>query len=90
MDAQHKFHHYFYNPSPFAVIADEYIDQFIRSTPMVVSTHARTHARTHAPLHRYQRALLGGESALTSGSPLQEPSYNAVQHRTPQMCSCCR
>ena len=26
----------FYNPSPFAVIADEYIDQFVRSTPLLV------------------------------------------------------
>ena len=27
----HKHHHVFYNPSPFAVIADEWMDQFIRS-----------------------------------------------------------
>ena len=32
---QHKHHHVFYNPSPFAVIADEYIDQFARATPLV-------------------------------------------------------
>jgi len=33
---QHKYHHLFYNPSPFAVIADEYIDQFFRSLPMLL------------------------------------------------------
>jgi len=33
---QHKHHHVFYNPTPFAVIADEYIDQFMRSSPMLV------------------------------------------------------
>ena len=33
---QHKYHHVFYNPSPFAVIADEYIDQFMRSLPLLV------------------------------------------------------
>lgn len=32
----HRHHHVFFNPSPFAVIADEYIDQFFRSAPMVV------------------------------------------------------
>lgn len=32
----HKHHHVFYNPSPFAVIADEWMDQFIRSMPMVM------------------------------------------------------
>ena len=26
----------FYNPSPFAVIADEYLDQFVRTLPMVI------------------------------------------------------
>jgi len=31
----HKHHHLFYNPTPFAVIADEWMDQFIRSLPMV-------------------------------------------------------
>jgi lathosterol oxidase len=30
----HRHHHKFYNPSPFAVIADEYLDQFVRSTPL--------------------------------------------------------
>lgn len=28
----HRAHHKFYNPSPFAVIADEYLDQFVRYT----------------------------------------------------------
>jgi lathosterol oxidase len=32
----HRHHHVFYNPSPFAVIADEYIDQFVRSAPLVL------------------------------------------------------
>ena len=32
----HKWHHYFYNPSPFAVVADEYVDQFFRSTPLIL------------------------------------------------------
>ena len=32
----HRHHHRFYNPSPFAVIADEYIDQFVRTWPMVI------------------------------------------------------
>ena len=27
---QHKHHHVFFNPSPFAVIADEWIDQVFR------------------------------------------------------------
>jgi len=31
----HKHHHVFYNPSPFAVIADEWIDQFMRSLPVL-------------------------------------------------------
>jgi lathosterol oxidase len=31
----HKHHHVFYNPSPFAVIADEWLDQFVRSTPLI-------------------------------------------------------
>eukprot|EP00300_Choanocystis_sp_HF-7_P025186 c26888_g1_i1.p1 GENE.c26888_g1_i1~~c26888_g1_i1.p1 ORF type:complete len:326 (+),score=75.68 c26888_g1_i1:61-1038(+) len=34
--AQHKHHHVFFNPSPFAVIADEYFDQFWRAAPMFV------------------------------------------------------
>eukprot|EP00004_Rigifila_ramosa_P020375 TRINITY_DN5285_c0_g3_i2.p1 TRINITY_DN5285_c0_g3~~TRINITY_DN5285_c0_g3_i2.p1 ORF type:complete len:330 (+),score=79.10 TRINITY_DN5285_c0_g3_i2:25-990(+) len=33
---QHKYHHIFYNPSPFAVIADEYIDQFVRAAPLAI------------------------------------------------------
>lgn len=32
----HKHHHVFYNPTPFAVIADELVDQFVRSLPMVI------------------------------------------------------
>jgi len=32
----HKHHHVFYNPSPFAVIADEFIDQFVRAGPMLL------------------------------------------------------
>merc|ERR1712046_173102 len=32
----HKHHYFFFNPSPFAVIADEYIDQFVRSLPMAL------------------------------------------------------
>jgi lathosterol oxidase len=32
----HRHHHKFYNPSPFAVIADEYIDQFVRTWPMII------------------------------------------------------
>ena len=32
----HKSHHQFYNPTPFAVIADEYVDQFVRALPLVV------------------------------------------------------
>lgn len=32
----HRHHHLFYNPTPFAVIADEYLDQFVRTTPMVI------------------------------------------------------
>jgi len=34
--AVHKHHHQFFNPSPFAVIADEYLDQFCRSLPLVI------------------------------------------------------
>eukprot|EP01116_Phalansterium_solitarium_P003311 TRINITY_DN14135_c0_g1_i1.p1 TRINITY_DN14135_c0_g1~~TRINITY_DN14135_c0_g1_i1.p1 ORF type:complete len:307 (-),score=103.77 TRINITY_DN14135_c0_g1_i1:318-1121(-) len=33
---RHKPHHTFYNPSPFAVIADEYTDQFVRSAPLLL------------------------------------------------------
>lgn len=32
----HKPHHVFFNPSPFAVIADDALDQFVRSAPMVL------------------------------------------------------
>lgn len=32
----HRHHHMFYNPTPFAVIADEYLDQFVRTLPLVV------------------------------------------------------
>jgi len=32
----HKGHHQFYNPSPFAVIADEYVDQFVRAFPLLL------------------------------------------------------
>jgi lathosterol oxidase len=32
----HKAHHVFFNPSPFAVIADEYLDQFVRASPMLI------------------------------------------------------
>lgn len=31
----HKGHHVFFNPSPFAVIADEHVDQLIRSAPLL-------------------------------------------------------
>lgn len=33
---QHKAHHVFFNPSPFAVIADDHLDQFIRSAPLLL------------------------------------------------------
>jgi lathosterol oxidase len=32
----HKAHHVFFNPSPFAVIADEPVDQFLRSVPLLL------------------------------------------------------
>jgi Delta7-sterol 5-desaturase len=32
----HRHHHKFYNPTPFAVIADELLDQFVRSLPLCV------------------------------------------------------
>jgi lathosterol oxidase len=32
---QHKGHHVFFNPSPFAVIADDHVDQLIRSAPLL-------------------------------------------------------
>lgn len=33
---QHKHHHVFYNPTPFAVIADDYVDQMIRAAPLLI------------------------------------------------------
>jgi lathosterol oxidase len=33
---EHRHHHVFYNPSPFAVIADDSLDQLVRSMPMVI------------------------------------------------------
>lgn len=33
---QHKYHHVFFNPSPFAVIADEFVDQFVRAGPLLL------------------------------------------------------
>jgi lathosterol oxidase len=33
---QHKGHHVFFNPSPFAVIADDHVDQLIRSAPLLI------------------------------------------------------
>lgn len=32
----HKSHHRFHNPSPFAVIADEAVDQLVRASPMLI------------------------------------------------------
>lgn len=32
----HRHHHKFYNPSPFAVVADEWVDQFMRATPLLI------------------------------------------------------
>jgi len=32
----HKHHHVFWNPTPFAVIADEHLDQIMRSMPLMV------------------------------------------------------
>ncbi|CAK9086022.1 Lathosterol oxidase (C-5 sterol desaturase) (Delta(7)-sterol 5-desaturase) (Delta(7)-sterol C5(6)-desaturase) (Lathosterol 5-desaturase) (Sterol-C5-desaturase) [Durusdinium trenchii] len=34
---QHKSHHKFYNPTPFSVIADEAVDQLVRTMPMLLS-----------------------------------------------------
>jgi sterol desaturase/sphingolipid hydroxylase (fatty acid hydroxylase superfamily) len=31
----HKSHHQFYNPSPFSVIAEDYIDQIIGASPLL-------------------------------------------------------
>lgn len=33
---EHKSHHVFFNPSPFAVIADDWVDQLVRSAPMLL------------------------------------------------------
>jgi len=33
---EHKAHHVFFNPSPFAVIADDWLDQLVRSSPMLI------------------------------------------------------
>ncbi len=33
---EHKAHHVFFNPSPFAVIADDWVDQLVRSAPMLL------------------------------------------------------
>jgi lathosterol oxidase len=32
---QHKSHHVFFNPTPFAVIADDHLDQMVRSAPLL-------------------------------------------------------
>ena len=32
----HKHHHVFFNPSPFAVIADEWADQLVRAFPLLL------------------------------------------------------
>jgi len=32
----HKHHHAFFNPTPFSVIADEYLDQIVRASPLVL------------------------------------------------------
>ncbi|CAE7661633.1 Sc5d, partial [Symbiodinium pilosum] len=34
---QHKSHHRFFNPTPFSVIADEAVDQLMRTAPMLLS-----------------------------------------------------
>ena len=34
--SSYRHHHRFYNPSPFAVIADEYLDQFVRTFPIII------------------------------------------------------
>jgi lathosterol oxidase len=31
----HRHHHVFFNPSPFSVVADEFVDQFMRALPLV-------------------------------------------------------
>jgi lathosterol oxidase len=32
----HRHHHVFFNPTPFSVVADEFMDQFFRALPMLV------------------------------------------------------
>jgi lathosterol oxidase len=32
----HRHHHVFFNPSPFSVVADEFVDQFFRALPLVL------------------------------------------------------
>lgn len=32
----HRHHHKFYNPTPFAVVADEYVDQLVRASPLLI------------------------------------------------------
>lgn len=32
----HRHHHAYYNPTPFAVIADEAVDQFMRALPLLI------------------------------------------------------
>ncbi|XRB03643.1 hypothetical protein NFJ02_18g29980 [Pycnococcus provasolii] len=34
--SRHRHHHVFSNPSPFAVLADDYLDQCVRAAPMLV------------------------------------------------------
>jgi len=34
--SQHRHHHKFFNPSPFSVIADEFVDQFVRASPLLL------------------------------------------------------
>lgn len=58
----HKAHHVFFNPTPFAVIADEYLDQFMRSLPVLIfpmiypvnmdSLYFQVRARTAPPRPR--------------------------------------
>lgn len=32
----HRHHHKFWNPTPFAVVADEYLDQLVRASPLLI------------------------------------------------------
>merc|ERR1719220_3146212 len=32
----YRHHHVFFNPTPFSVVADEFVDQFFRALPMVL------------------------------------------------------